>query len=122
MHTSSAPFNTLNYSDDFANVEATLERASLSFDTLGSLLTELGLTESVDKAVRPCQILTYLGVQFDSNKLEMSINESKCCEIKFELQKWSRKTVATKTELQSQILNIPRLISTSSLHDIEYPN
>ena len=45
--------------------------------------------------------MTYLGIQFNTLKLEMSVNESKCSELKFELLKWSRKTVATKAELQS---------------------
>ena len=48
------PFNTLNYSDDFAAVEGTLDRATLSFNIMGSLLSELGLSESIDKAVLPC--------------------------------------------------------------------
>ena len=60
------PFNTLNYSDDFAGVEMTLERSNLSFEVMSSLLSELGLTESAGKAVYPCQILTYLGIEFDS--------------------------------------------------------
>ena len=68
---------------------------------MGSLLSELGLSESPDKSVSPCQILTYLGVEFDSVKLEMRINSTKCHELNNELQKWSRKTVATKTDLQS---------------------
>ena len=53
-----SPFNTLNYSDDFGGVEGTLERATLSFNMMGSLLIELGLSESTDKAVPPCQVLT----------------------------------------------------------------
>ena len=97
----SEPFNTLNYSDDMAGSEASLSRASLSFLMMGTLLEELGLSESIDKAVQPCQIMTYLGIQFNSIKLEMSINQEKCSELKFELLKWSRKTVATKSDLQS---------------------
>ena len=93
--------STLNYSDDFASVEGTLDRATLSFNTMGSLLSELGLSESLDKAVSPCQVLTYLGIEFDTRKLEMRVNDSKCQELKFELQKWSKKTVATKSDLQS---------------------
>ena len=50
-------FNTLNYSDDMADVEDTLERATLSFDLMGSLLEELGLSESKDKAAPPCQVM-----------------------------------------------------------------
>ena len=97
----SAHYNTLNYSDDLGGVEETLERATLSFITLGSLLSELGLAEALDKAVSPCQIMTYLGIEFHSCSLEMRINMSKCQELKFELQKWSKKIVAFKFDLQS---------------------
>ena len=78
----STAFNTLNYSDDFSGIEESKERATLSFNIMGSLLQELGLSESIDKAVSPCQIITYLGIQFNSVKLEMSINDAKCKELK----------------------------------------
>ena len=89
----SSPFNTLNYSDDTAGVEATLERATLSFNVMGSLLEDLGFAESKDKAVPPTQCLTYLGIQFNTSTLEMSIDETKCAEIRTELNRWIRKTV-----------------------------
>ena len=80
-----------------------MDRANLSFLTMGTLFTELGLTESTDKAVSPCQTLTYLGIEFDTRTLEMRVNEGKCRELQSELKKWSRKTVATKTDLQSML-------------------
>ena len=45
--------------------------------------------------------MTYLGVRFDTVKLEMSIDDSKCRELRLDLAKWARKTVATKTDIQS---------------------
>ena len=98
---STEPFISLNYSDDFGGLSATFDRAMLSFDVMGSLLAELGLSESLEKAVPPCTVLTYLGIEFNSEKLEMSINSTKCQELTQELKKWSRKTVATKSDLQS---------------------
>ena len=50
-----------------------------------SLLQDLGLSESIDKAVAPCQILTYLGIEFDSVKLEMRVDKIKCNELKHDL-------------------------------------
>ena len=73
---------------------------------MGSLLTELGLTESTDKAVSPCQRLTYLGIEFDTCSMEMRINESKCTELQSDLKTWTRKTVATKTELQTILVKL----------------
>ena len=110
------PFNTLNYSDDFADVAPSLERSTLSFNLMGSLLQVLGLAESLDKAVSPTQVLTYLGVEFDTVKLEMRINSEKCQELSFELIKWARKTVATKADLQSilgKLLWISRVVKFS---------
>ena len=60
-------FNILNYSDDYAGREPTLESASLSLSSLSTLLSELGLQESLDKAVAPSTTMIYLGVEFDSS-------------------------------------------------------
>ena len=95
------PFNSLNYSDDIAGCEPTFERATLAFSVMGSLLQELGLSESIEKAVAPCTILNYLGLEFDTSTLEMRISPAKCDELKSELMKWLNKTVASKSQLQS---------------------
>ena len=68
---------------------------------LGTLLKELGLSEANDKAIAPCQVMTFLGIEYDTTVLEMRVNETKCSKLKSELKKWLNKTVATKTDLQS---------------------
>ena len=75
--------------------------APTPFTLMGILLEELGLCESRDKAIAPCQVLTYLGIQFDTRVLEMRVDEAKCSELKTVLKKWLNKTVAFKTDLQS---------------------
>ena len=97
----SEPFNTLNYSDDFSDIEPTFERATLSFSLMGWLLEELGLSEAPEKAIAPCQVLNFLGIEFDTRVLEMRVDSSKCCELKGVLKKWINKTVASKSDLQS---------------------
>ena len=60
--------------------------------------------------------MTYLGIQFNTVKLEMSINDSKCRELKSDLIKWSRKTVASRTDLQSilgKLLRVSRAVKYS---------
>ena len=94
-------FNILNYADDFAGAEAELSRAQLSFDTLGQLLFDIGLDESKSKATPPSTEMTYLGVCFDTVNMCMRVDRDKVTELKSELLKWSRKTVAKKQELQS---------------------
>ena len=94
-------FNTLNYQDDFARCQESLDKCKLAFNTMGTLFEVLGLSESSDKSVSPTQVMTFLGVQFDTTTLEMRIDQVKCQELKFELSKWKQKTVANKIELQS---------------------
>ena len=68
---------------------------------MGWLLEELGLSEAPDKAIAPCQVLSFLGVEFDTRVLEMRIDSVKCSELELVLKKWINKTVASKSELQS---------------------
>ena len=98
---SPSEFNTLNYSDDFAGAELILSRANLSFEEMGCLLNKLGLIESLPKAESPNQIMKYLGILFDTLKMEMRIDYEKCTELRLELSKWLARTVATKSEIQS---------------------
>ena len=94
-------FYCLNYADDFAGAEKTEDRAELSFATLGNLLVDLGLTESLSKATKPATTMTYLGVSFNTVDMCLHVDQEKIVELKSELTKWMRKTVAKKCELQS---------------------
>ena len=95
------PFNTFNYSDDFGGIERDEKRAVLSFNAMKTLLETLGLSESEKKAVPPSQTMTYLGLEFDSIKMEIRVNSEKYLELKSELCIWENKTKATKTDLHS---------------------
>ena len=94
-------FFVLNYADDFCGCESKLSQAQLSYDKLGQSLIDIGLNESKSKACPPAQIMTYLGVSFNTIDMCMHVDSDKIVEVKSELTKWSRKTVATKSELQS---------------------
>ena len=94
-------FFALNYADDFAGAEASIEQANLAFETLGKLLSDLNLVESVSKASPPSTVMTYLGVAFNTAEMKMYVDSSKLAELKSEIAKWSKKTVAKKYELQS---------------------
>ena len=95
-----AEFNAIVYMDDFAGCEIG-SRAQLAFDTLGKLLADLGVRESVDKASPPSTTMRFLVVEFDTIKMCMREDESKMAEIQHLSLLWSRKTVANKQELQS---------------------
>ena len=93
-------FNSLNYSDDIGGCEKTLERATKSYDALGSLLVDLGLVESTSKAHPPATSMPYLGILFDTEKMKMSIPPEKISEVREEVSLWMRKSAASKRSLQ----------------------
>ena len=94
-------FSCCNYVDDIGGVEPTKARAEQSFKKLKELLEDLGLDESKDKSERPTTKITYLGVQFDSQAMTMSVPPEKLTEIKADIRLWLRKTTISKRELQS---------------------
>ena len=94
-------FHCINYCDDLGGAEPAKDMADLSFTKLGLLLAQLGLAESVDKARRPSTEIVYLGVQFDSLAMTMSVPPEKLAEVKEEIEHWYKKTTAAKKPLQS---------------------
>ena len=94
------PFNSINYSDDIGGAEKTMDRALLSFHALADLFKDLGLDESTKKAHAPSTSMPYLGVNFDTIRMRMSIPAEKLTEARAEISAWSRKTKATKKGLQ----------------------
>lgn len=95
------PYNVVNYSDDLGGIETEETRAIQSFNDMGNLLSELGLKESKSKQCPPSQVMVYLGVEFDSVKMEMRVPAEKLAEVRAEIETWSRKTSAAKQPLQS---------------------
>ena len=93
-------FNSLNYSDDIGGCESCLEHATRSYEALGALLSDLGLAESISKAHPPSTSMPYLGIQFDTVSMKMSIPPEKLTEVREEVSLWERKTTASKKSLQ----------------------
>ena len=95
-----ALYNSLNYCDDIGGAESSLERAVEAFNSLGKLFTELGLRESLSKAHPPSTSMPYLGIQFDTINMVMSIPPEKVAEVREEVSLWRRKSSASKKSLQ----------------------
>ena len=93
-------FQALVYMDDFAGCEMG-PAAQKAFNALGRLLIELGVRESVEKACPPSTTMRFLGVEFDTSEMCMRIDEDKRLDLQSLTLMWSRKTVASKQELQS---------------------
>ena len=93
-------FRSINYSDDIGGCEDTLDKANATYDALAILLDDLGLKESKSKAHSPSTRMPYLGVEFDTRKMVMSVPPEKVAELQDDISKWTRKTTATKKNLQ----------------------
>ena len=95
------PYSIVNYVDDLGGVEDSKPRATSAYKAMGWLLEDLGLAESTKKAEAPTTCITYLGVEFDSQAMEMRVPPSKLQEIKSEIRLWLKRTTINKKELQS---------------------
>ena len=84
------PYQVCNYVDDLGGVEDNKGRADEANDKCGSLLTDLGLGES------PTTRITFLGVQFDSEAMTMSVPPAKLAELKAEIRLWMKRTTISK--------------------------
>ena len=93
-------FQALVYMDDFGGCDS-FDKAWKAYEALGKLLVQLGVQESVDKACPPSTKMKFLGIEFDTMSMTMRIDSEKLKEITTISKIWSRKTVATKQELQS---------------------
>ena len=94
-------YNSVNYSDDIAGCESDHDKATSSFQSLGSLMTALGLVESTAKACAPSTRMVFLGVHFDTDKMVMSVPGDKIQELRADLDQWVKKTTAVRRDLQS---------------------
>ena len=93
-------YRSLNYCDDIGGCEVTRERAEQSFQALETLFQDLGLIESTSKAHSPSTSMPYLGIQFDTVSMTMSIPPEKIAEVREEISLWEKKTTASKKSLQ----------------------
>ena len=90
----------LTYIDDLAGAAPTLSAATLGFTGLRSLMQELGLDESDHKAIFPCQQMIWIGVQFDSLLMQISMPQHKIDETLSLCRAWHTKRYATRSQLQ----------------------
>ena len=93
-------YHSINYSDDIGGCERTYDRALDSFNALADLFEDLGMAESTNKAHEPSTSMPYLGVNFNTISMKMSIPAEKLTEVRDEISFWSKKTKATKKGLQ----------------------
>ena len=73
--------DVLAYVDDFCSVAPSFEQAMAGFTDFEALTKELGVKTAPDKTVFPTTKLEFLGIEFDSNEMVLSIPEAKLTEV-----------------------------------------
>jgi hypothetical protein len=90
-----------NYIDDFGGAAPTIKSAQSHFQQLQQLAKELGLALATAKSKPPSTSLCFLGVQFDTIAMTMSIPPEKLQDITHLVDSWATRSSATIHELRS---------------------
>lgn len=90
----------LNYLDDLAGVEQK-ERAEFAYLTLGQVLKNCGIEEAYNKSSPPSEIMTFLGVLFNTLTMTMEITPERLKEIKILIKSWLNRQNASIRDIQS---------------------
>ncbi|XP_053388259.1 uncharacterized protein LOC128551431 [Mercenaria mercenaria] len=90
----------LNYLDDLAGVERR-EHAEFAYLTLGKVLKNAGIEEAEKKSSPPSEIMSFLGVLFNTLSMTMEITPERLNEIKKLIALWLNKNMATLKDIQS---------------------
>ena len=90
----------LNYLDDFAGAERR-DNAIFTYNCLGTVLQKCGFVESIEKASPPSEIMSFLGVLFNTLTMTMEITPERLTEIRHLIRTWLKKENATLKQVQS---------------------
>ena len=96
-------FTVLAYLDDFLIIADTKVECKQAYEELIKLLGELGFQINWDKAVGPSQRLTFLGIEIDTVRRQLTLPERKLCELRLLLSETTAKRSITERDLQSLV-------------------
>ena len=74
-------FTVLAYLDHFLIIADTKVECQQAYEELINHLGELGFQINWDKAVGPCQRLTFLGIEIDTVRRQLVLPERKLCKL-----------------------------------------
>ena len=100
------------YIDDYIIISPKLS-AQRHFDTLASILAQLGLPSNQDKQTPPCRALTCLGIKIDLDQNTLSIDPDKLASIYAECKSVVNRRHLTKRAFQSLLGKLLYLINVS---------
>ena len=95
-------YNSVNYIDDIGTAE-TVDKAEEVYDNLKNLINNLGFEIAEQKCCSPSTSMIFLGKQFDSVNMSISIPADKLTEIKQIIEKLLLKKTVTRKKLESII-------------------
>jgi hypothetical protein len=95
-------YHLINYIDDLA-VCVSQSQSYQAYNSLGQLLSNLGIQEAEEKACLPTRTMEFLGIQFNIDSMTMSITAERLSEIVTLIDSWLVKRRATKRQLQSLV-------------------
>ena len=93
-------YHCTNYIDDFGGAE-TPDKSAAAFQTLGSLLADLGLDTSRDKASPPAIVMVFLGVLVNTDEMTVSVPPERLQELFSRCSSLLSVDHVSRTELQS---------------------
>ena len=96
-------FDMLAYIDDFCGVHSCLDDDVRAFGAFEELCQSLGLKTAPEKAAFPSTRMEWLGFQFDTNAMEITLPTDKLQDILAIADSWLSKERASRREIQALV-------------------
>ena len=93
--------NVIHYLDDFLIASYTMSECKSLISNFELMCKNLGVPLATEKTIGPASVITFLGLEIDTNKMCVRIPEEKLSRLKVELEGLLNKKKATLRELQS---------------------
>ena len=90
-----------HYVDDFLILSSSREECALFMKQIVELFAKLGIPVALDKLEGPLLAITFLGITFDSQRLELRLSAERLKDLVDMLNSWAGRTKASREELQS---------------------
>ena len=93
-----------NYLDDYITMgDAGSDECQRNLDIMIDTCDDLGFTLNPDKVCQPSTVMTYLGIELDTDVFEARITQDRLQEVLSELKEWSTRVTATKRQILSLV-------------------
>ena len=86
-------FEDVNYLDDLGSAEIP-QKAEIAYETLGKILSDIGIEESAKKACKPSKKCPFLGILYNTIEMQMQITPERLTEIRSIVNEWCLKESA----------------------------